>query len=111
MRRIIVAGAAVTLYTVGTLKTVTAESGAQRRYVSVDGGMSELIRPSHYGGFHKIEPVAAHDARPPTVVDVVGPICETGDFLAREREIPLPEPGELLAVRERNRTAEQPGAP
>jgi len=76
-----------------------------KTFVIVDGGMTELIRPSHYGGYHAIEAVveapAAGDAGAVTKepVDVVGPICETGDFLARDREMPVPEPGTLLAVR------------
>ncbi len=69
-------------------------------FVVVDGGMTELIRPSHYGGYHHIEPVVARpDPQGPVVVDVVGPICETGDFLARDRALALPRPGDLLAVR------------
>jgi diaminopimelate decarboxylase len=72
---------------------------AGKTFVIVDGGMSELIRPSHYGGYHAIERVDARAPRPPEVVDVVGPICETGDFLARDRALECPEPGELLAVR------------
>jgi diaminopimelate decarboxylase len=70
-----------------------------KTFVVVDGGMSELIRPSHYGGYHAIEPVRADASHEPTLVDVVGPICESGDFLAKGREIPLPEPGDLLAVK------------
>lgn len=70
-----------------------------KTFVIVDGGMSELIRPSHYGGYHRIERVDARENRPVEIVDVVGPICETGDFLARDREMEVPEPGELLAVR------------
>lgn len=70
-----------------------------KTFVIVDGGMSELIRPSHYGGYHGIEPVAHEDDREEATVDVVGPICETGDFLALDRELPLPGEGELLAVR------------
>jgi diaminopimelate decarboxylase len=70
-----------------------------KTFVVVDGGMSELIRPSHYGGYHHVEPVVEDRARTRGLVDVVGPICESGDFLARGRELPLPEPGELLAVR------------
>jgi diaminopimelate decarboxylase len=61
--------------------------------------MNDLLRPALYQAFHRIEPV-----RPPQGetqrVDVVGPVCETGDFLARDRELPLPEPGDLLAVRD-----------
>jgi diaminopimelate decarboxylase len=70
-----------------------------KTFVIVDGGMSELIRPSHYGGYHVIERVDTRGARPTEPVDVVGPICETGDFLARERVMEVPEPGEVLAVR------------
>jgi diaminopimelate decarboxylase len=70
-----------------------------KTFVIVDGGMSELIRPSHYGGYHAIEPVVARPRAERRVVDVVGPICESGDFLARNRELALPEPGDLLAVR------------
>ena len=72
---------------------------AGKVFVIVDGGISELIRPSHYGGYHAIESADTRSPKPLAVVDVVGPICETGDFLARDREMPLPEPGELLAVR------------
>ena len=68
-------------------------------FVIVDGGMSELIRPSHYGGYHAIEPVVTAGPRNVEVVDVVGPICESGDFLAQARSLELPEPGELLVVR------------
>ncbi|MDX1493696.1 MAG: diaminopimelate decarboxylase [Longimicrobiales bacterium] len=70
-----------------------------KTFVIVDGGMSELIRPSHYGGYHAIETVTLHEGRERATVDVVGPICETGDFLALDRELPLPGEGELLAVR------------
>ena len=75
------------------------KSGGPKTFVIVDGGMSELIRPSHYGGYHAIEPAEAIDGRDETVVDVVGPICETGDFLALDRPLPEPREGELLAVR------------
>ena len=68
-------------------------------FVIVDGGMSDLIRPSHYEAYHAIEPVVMPCPRPVEMVDVVGPICESGDFLARARTLELPEPGELLAVR------------
>jgi len=72
---------------------------AGKIFVIVDGGMSELIRPSHYGGYHAIERVDTRVPRRTEIVDVVGPICETGDFLARDRSLDVPEPGELLAVR------------
>ncbi len=70
-----------------------------KTFVIVDGGMSELIRPSHYGGFHGIEVAGPTEGRPVQPVDVVGPICETGDFLALDRPMPVPEQGDLLAVR------------
>ncbi len=72
---------------------------AGKTFVIVDGGMSELIRPSHYGGYHEIDPVVTPVDGREEVVDVVGPICETGDFLARDRSLSVPEPGALLAVR------------
>ncbi len=68
-------------------------------FVITDAGMTELLRPSHYGGFHAIEAVVEKKDRKDTVVDVVGPICETGDFLARDRSLPLPKTGEILVVR------------
>lgn len=68
-----------------------------KEFVIVDAGMSDFVRPSHYNAHHDIVPVQA-DGRPQRLVNVVGPICESGDFLALDRKLPLPEPGELLAV-------------
>ena len=59
--------------------------------------MTELVRPSHYQAHHAIVDVAAR-ARPGRIVDVVGPVCETGDFLALDRLLPDVDPGEYLAV-------------
>ncbi len=73
-------------------------SGA-KTFVITDGGMTELLRPSHYGGYHRIEPVRPRPRAPVVVADVVGPVCEDGDFLARDRAIPLPLAGDLLVVR------------
>jgi diaminopimelate decarboxylase len=69
-----------------------------KTFVVVDGGMSELIRPSHYGGYHAIENARRTHGQLEEVVDVVGPICETGDFLALDRTMPVPEPGDVLAI-------------
>lgn len=69
-----------------------------KTFVITDGGMTELLRPSHYGGWHRIESVTRRDDAPVAPVDVVGPVCETGDFLARDREMSVSEPGDLLAV-------------
>ncbi|NNF26428.1 MAG: diaminopimelate decarboxylase [Gemmatimonadetes bacterium] len=68
-----------------------------KTFVITDTGMTELIRPSHYGGIHPIQPVIDR-GRESRTVDVVGPVCETGDFLARERELPEVERGDLLWV-------------
>lgn len=59
--------------------------------------MNDLIRPSLYGSFHRIDEVVPQ-GRAPLDVDVVGPICESGDFLAKDRQIPEVLQGELLAV-------------
>lgn len=70
-------------------------------YVITDAGMTELLRPSHYDAFHRVEPVVrreANDAADAIRADVVGPVCESGDFLALDRELDPVEPGELLAV-------------
>ncbi len=67
-------------------------------FVIVDAGMSDLIRPSLYGSYHAIQPVRRQGGREPMTVDVVGPICESGDFLAKDRQMPMAEPDELLAV-------------
>ncbi len=65
-------------------------------YVITDAGMTELLRPSHYNAFHRIEPVGpAGDAG---VVDVVGPVCESGDFFARDRSLGDVAPGDLIVV-------------
>ncbi|MFW6040099.1 MAG: diaminopimelate decarboxylase, partial [Gemmatimonadota bacterium] len=70
-----------------------------KTFVVTDAGMNDLLRPSHYAGYHAVEPVRSHPDRERVRVDVVGPICETGDFLALDRELETPEPGVLLAVR------------
>jgi len=68
-----------------------------RRIAVCDGGMNDLIRPALYSAYHPIE-VVAPEERPRGLVDVVGPVCESGDFFALGRELALPEPGDLLAV-------------
>lgn len=68
-----------------------------KEFVIVDAGMTDFVRPSHYNAHHDIVPL--HDGgRPERTVNVVGPICESGDFLALDRRLPGVEPGELLAV-------------
>ncbi len=69
-----------------------------KQFVITDAGMGDLIRPTLYNAYHPIYPVQESQGEPQNVVDVVGPICETGDFLARERPLPPVQPGDLLAV-------------
>jgi diaminopimelate decarboxylase len=73
--------------------------GDARNFVIVDAGMNDLIRPTLYEAYHAIQPVKepARDARR-IVADVVGPVCESGDFLAKDRDLPEPAPGDLMAV-------------
>ena len=68
-----------------------------KQFMIVDAGMNDLIRPSFYGAYHHIQPVV-HKDRESLVVDVVGPICESSDFIAKDRELPVMKPGELMAV-------------
>lgn len=68
-----------------------------KHFVVVDAGMTDLVRPSRYNAHHEIV-VAADRSRPLEQVDVVGPICESGDFLALDRPLPLVEPGDVLAI-------------
>src|SRR6266550_678474 len=67
-----------------------------KEFIITDAGMTDLLRPSHYNAFHRIE--AVHPSGKTTVADVVGPICESGDFLALDRQIDDAQPGDLLAV-------------
>ncbi len=88
-----IVGAAGVLVT----RVLYIKDGGGKRFVVTDAGMNDLLRPSHYAGWHAIEPVRTR-GREPERFDVVGPICETGDFLALDRELEPPEPGDLLAV-------------
>ncbi len=69
-----------------------------REIAVTDAGMTELLRPSHYQAYHHIEPVRPRQ-RVTVRIDVVGPVCESGDFLALDREMPDIEAGDLLVVR------------
>lgn len=70
-----------------------------RRFVVVDAGMTELMRPALYGAYHHVEPVQPR-AGEPIVADLVGPICESTDIFGRDRRLPPVEPGDLLAIRD-----------
>jgi diaminopimelate decarboxylase len=73
--------------------------GDTKTFVIVDAGMNDLVRPTLYDAFHDIRPVrVAPPGHPVITADIVGPVCETGDYLALGRKIQKPEPGDLLAV-------------
>ena len=67
-----------------------------KEFIITDAGMNDLMRPSHYQAFHRVEAVAPRGAR--VIADVVGPVCESGDFLALDRETDDVEPGDLVIV-------------
>ncbi|MCL5671385.1 MAG: diaminopimelate decarboxylase [Acidobacteria bacterium] len=69
----------------------------RKHFVVVDAGMNDLMRPTLYGSLHQILPIEQRTEET-FLADVVGPLCETGDFLARDREMPRVEPGDLVAV-------------
>jgi diaminopimelate decarboxylase len=69
-----------------------------KRFVVIDGAMNDLIRPVLYEAYHRILPVERRASAPVVTADVVGPVCESGDFFAREREMSEPRDGDLLAV-------------
>lgn len=72
---------------------------SRKEFVVVDAAMNDLMRPALYKSYHEIVPVQEAEGRELITADVVGPICETGDFLARARDMSAVEPGELLAIR------------
>ena len=78
-------------------RTLYRKSGSVKNFVIVDAGMNDLLRPTLYGAYHAIQPVT-RSGNQMQVADVVGPICETSDFLAQDRELATVNSGELLAV-------------
>ena len=94
--RVIVGNAGILVTEVQYTKTNSGGEAA-KHFVIVDAAMNDLTRPSLYGAYHEILPVRRGQERT-QVVDVVGPICETGDFLARDRELEAVNQGDLLAV-------------
>jgi diaminopimelate decarboxylase len=80
-------------------KVLYTKEGEAKRFLIVDAAMNDLIRPSLYGAYHEIRPLhesTNHASK--SMVDVVGPVCESGDFLAKDRMMPQVRPGEILAV-------------
>ncbi|WP_011582353.1 diaminopimelate decarboxylase [Chelativorans multitrophicus] len=92
--RLIVGNAGVLISRVLYLK-----EGEGKNFLIIDAAMNDLIRPTLYDAYHTIRPVAEPAADAPHLkADVVGPVCETGDFLALDRDLPRMEPGDLIAV-------------
>jgi len=75
------------------------KTNGEKKFLVVDAAMNDLLRPSLYRAYHEIVPVhSSSPNNPRETVDVVGPICETGDFFARDRELPITQEGDLLAL-------------
>ncbi len=91
--RAIAANAGILLSRVNVLK-----KNEHKNFAVIDAGMNDLIRPSLYSAWQNIIPVDTHSDAPSETYDVVGPICETGDFLGKERDLAI-KPGDLLAIR------------
>ena len=78
-------------------RVVEIKRNGKKTFVVTDAAMNDLIRPALYQAYHEIVPVSPRAGKP-RAVDVVGPICETGDFFARDRQLAPVEPGDLLAI-------------
>jgi diaminopimelate decarboxylase len=81
-------------------KVLYQKANPDKTFLIVDAAMNDLIRPSLYGAYHEIKPVRENrgKAKKQVLIDVVGPVCESGDFLAKDRMMALGDPGDLLAV-------------
>ncbi|MBD9374923.1 diaminopimelate decarboxylase [Rhizobium sp. ARZ01] len=80
-------------------EVIYVKDGGEKTFVIVDAAMNDLIRPTLYEAWHEIRPVVISAANAPRIrADVVGPVCETGDYLALDREMAMPKPGDLIAV-------------
>lgn len=80
-------------------KVIYVKHGDGKTFVIIDAAMNDLIRPTLYEAYHEILPVReAGPSAAMIVADVVGPVCETGDYLALDRKLPAPKPGDLVAV-------------
>ncbi|MBN1870529.1 MAG: diaminopimelate decarboxylase [Candidatus Omnitrophica bacterium] len=78
-------------------KALYLKDNGVRKFLIVDGGMNDLVRPSMYGAYHEIVPLKKTGTRK-VKMDVVGPICESGDFFAKDRMLPVLKKGDLLAI-------------
>ncbi|MFN7024721.1 MAG: diaminopimelate decarboxylase [Pseudorhizobium sp.] len=80
-------------------EVIYVKDGGEKAFIIVDGAMNDLIRPTLYDAYHEIRPVVTPSANAPRIKgDIVGPVCETGDYLALDREMAAPTPGDLIAI-------------
>ena len=79
-------------------QVIYLKEGDAKNFLVVDAAMNDLIRPTLYDAFHTIRPVVQDDDAPRLQVDVVGPVCETGDYLGHDRDLPRLSSGDLIAV-------------
>ncbi len=80
-------------------RVLLVKQNGEKKFVIMDAGMNDLIRPALYQAHHEIVPVKQSSGREEIKADIVGPVCETGDFFAHSRELPAVEAGDLLAIR------------
>jgi diaminopimelate decarboxylase len=80
-------------------RVLLVKRNGAKTFVIVDAAMNDLIRPALYEAHHEIVPVKQPACSETMTTDIVGPVCETGDFFARNRELPRVQPGDLLAIR------------
>jgi len=79
-------------------RVVAIKSNGGKRFVITDAGMNDLLRPSLYSAYHHIENLSREEAAPVVTADIVGPVCESGDFFAKDRALRDPHEGDLLAI-------------
>jgi diaminopimelate decarboxylase len=79
-------------------RVLNVKRNGAKTFVITDAGMNDLIRPALYQAYHEIVPVIQDAASKPAIVDIVGPVCETGDFFARDRGLPEVKEGDLVAI-------------
>lgn len=80
-------------------EVIYVKDGGEKTFVIVDAAMNDLIRPTLYEAYHEVRPVIVTAANAPRIkADIVGPVCETGDYLALDREMAMPKTGDLMAV-------------
>jgi diaminopimelate decarboxylase len=79
-------------------RVLNVKRNGAKTFVIIDAGMNDLIRPALYQAYHEIVPVVQDATSKPATVDIVGPVCETGDFFARDRGLPEVREGDLVAI-------------